>query len=185
MKKIISSVILSLFFLLLPCFSIAFDDDIARYARYENSFDSYNGPPLTWQEMALAYLFVIGIFACGIYSWKKEEDEKKMLPQKRTQKKESAIDISDATAIYADSYYPKRKPFNWDLLRKNIDIAIENKLEITFGYNDKQGNFSIRHAIPLERYHKYNKEYIRCFDKDKQAERNFVTKKIKNLVIKD
>ena len=177
MKKILSSLILSLFFLMLPCFSIAFDDDIARYARYENSFDSYDGPPLTWQEITYSYLIFFGIIWCIAHNSKKKAEKDKMFAELEAQRKESEV--------YDSQYYAKRKSLDLESLKKDIDIARENKLEINFSYKDIKGNLSYRRTIPLERYQKYGKEYVRCFDLDKQAERNFILTKIRDLIVKD
>ena len=176
MKKIFSSLVLSLFFLMLPCFSIAFDD-IARYARYENSFDSYDGPPLTWQEITCAYLILFGIVWCIAHNSKKEAEKAKRFAELEAQRKESEV--------YDSQYYAKRRSFDFEHRRQNIDIAIKNKLEITFSYKDKQGNISHRHVLPLACYYEYKKVYVRCFDLDKQAERTFILAKIRDLVVKD
>lgn len=176
MKKIYST-LLSLYFFLIPHLAVAFDGGVGRFARFESGFDEYKGPPLTWQDITMAYVIVFCIIWWIVYNTKKENEQKERLSQLEAQRKAAGIDTSQQ--------YVRRKTYDLNPLRKDIDIAIENKLEINFSYRDNKGVLSYRHTLPLERYHKYGKEYVRCFDLDKQAERNFTLAKIRNLVIKD
>ena len=89
------------------------------------------------------------------------------------------------TGTDTSQYYIGRKIYDLNPLRKGIDTAIQNKLEINFSYKDIKGNLSYRRVLPLEYDYKYKKVYVRCFDLDKQAERSFILAKIRNLVIKE
>lgn len=140
MKKILSLLFLSLFFLMLPCFLIALDGDIARYARYDNSFDSYDVPSLTWYDITFVYLILFVIIWCIVYNFRRKTEKTKMFTELESQRKSSDVydskkeeeqkkqqdplqskkeEVKDEFA----KYYPKIKSFGLSPTKKFIILA--------------------------------------------------------------
>lgn len=169
--------ILAIYTLLLISSTQAWADYYGRMGRPEDVYHTYDniGDDIGLVGSLIFCIFFYGIFYFSAYLSKKRQNAHSQYHKHTTHSPDNLYNID----------LPEFGKRNIEILRKNIDSAIENKLNMTFSYTNNRGIFSSRRVLPLENYKINGKDYVRCFDLDKKEERVFSLRKIQNLIIED